>query len=38
MFLHVQSLNPTKDYELRIEFTNGVFTEYVLQKKKDGTL
>ena len=37
MFLHVQRVNPTKkDYELRIEFTNGVVKNVDLRRELYG--
>ena len=36
MFLHVQHVKPTKDYELRIEFTNGVAKDVDLRNELYG--
>lgn len=36
MFLHVQRLKPTKDYQLRIDFTNGVVKDVDLRNELYG--
>ena len=38
MFLHVQHVKPTKDYELRIEFTNRVSKDVDLRAELYGPI
>lgn len=38
MFLHVQHVKPTKDYELRIEFTNRVVKDVDLKTELYGPI
>ncbi|HSK75597.1 MAG TPA: DUF2442 domain-containing protein [Thermoanaerobaculia bacterium] len=38
MFLHVQRVNPTKDYSVRIEFTNGVVKDVDLRSQLYGPI